>query len=139
MGRTYDDSPIVKTVKRLLDAQQALFKQQVADSQLYVSGATEQLMYQQGAAMTVQAGILEWLDKNFGKPGFTPSDQIAAIVEQNIAKGKAERAAAEARKAELDAAEAKLAETLEAFPSPPPNIAPAPPANAASPDAAGST
>jgi len=70
--------------------------QAVKDAGLYYSGATEQLLLQQGQAMTVQAGMLEWLDKHLGKPGFVPSDQIKAICEENIARMKAEREAREA-------------------------------------------
>jgi len=107
--RQIGESKTEKRIKEFVVGQLMQMRQFVNDGALFHEGSREQLMYQLGQAMTVQAGIIEWLDKQFGRPGFTPSDQIAAIVQVNVAAARAAREEREAeakRKAEEEAAKA---------------------------------
>jgi len=130
--RQIGESKTEKRIKEFVVGQLMQMRQFVNDGALFHEGSREQLMYQLSQTMTVQAGIIEWLDKQFGRPGFTPSDQIAAIVQVNVASARAAREEREAeakRKAEEEAAKPALASVpLEAVPA---DIAPAAPADAA--------
>ena len=110
--RQIGESKSEKRIKEFVVGQLMQMRQFVSDGALFHEGSREQLMYQLGQTMTVQAGIIEWLDKNFGRPGFTPSDQIASIVQVNVAAARAAREEREAeakRKAEEEAAKPALA------------------------------
>jgi len=98
--RQIAESKSEKRIKEFVVGQLMQMRQFVSDGALFHEGSREQLMYQLGETMTVQAGIIEWLDKQFGRPGFTPSDQIASIVQVNVAAARAARAAREEREAE---------------------------------------
>lgn len=89
---------LVQTVKNLLDDQKKWIDQRMADVMGYSSGALEQLMFQQGQAMTVQAAIIEYLDdkSKLARDAVFAEERIKSIVTQNIAKAKAEREAREA-------------------------------------------
>ena len=130
--RQIGESKTEKRIKEFVVGQLMQMRQFVNDGALFHEGSREQLMYQLGQTMTVQAGIIEWLDKQFGRPGFTPSDQIAAIVQVNVAAARAAREEREAeakRKAEEEAAKPALASVpLDVVPA---DIAPAAPADAA--------
>lgn len=102
--RQIAESRSEKRIKEFVIGKLAEVHQALKDAGLYYQGANEQLMLQQGQAMTVQAGMIEWMDQHLGKPGFVPSDQIKAICEANIARAKAER---EAKKAAEDAEKPK--------------------------------
>jgi len=81
----------------------------LADMANFVTGATEQLMIQQGQMMTTQAGLIQYLDEQLA-PG--AASAIKSIVEQNIARMKAERA--EKEKAANEAAEEKAKRDAQA-------------------------
>lgn len=92
---------MITAVRTIVEEQRKWISQQLADVQGYSTGALEQLMFQQGQMMTVQAGIIEYLQEL--SQGFRPAvgaeERIHSIVEQNIAKAKAERAEREAAEA----------------------------------------
>ena len=103
MGRTYDDSPIVKAVKRLIEAQRKEFEQARADMAGFVDGAVSQLTTMLGSEMSVQAAMIEYLEELSSRRGDAVGAElrIKSIVEQNIAQGRAKKA--EREKAEAEA------------------------------------
>lgn len=104
--RTVSDE-LMSGVRDLIEKQRAWLEQRLADVMGYSSGALEQLMYQQGQMMTVQAAIIEYLEElaQRRKDDVGAEVRIRSLVEQNIAKAKAERAAAEKRAADVRAAD----------------------------------
>jgi len=131
MGRTYDDSPIVKAVKRLIEAQRKEFEQARADMAGFVDGAVSQLTTMLGSEMSVQAAMIEYLEELSSRRGDAVGAElrIKSIVEQNIAQGRAKKA--EREKAEAEAAAKRAQEA-------PADIAPEAPADAPPADPPGS-
>jgi hypothetical protein len=104
------ETPIIVAVKKLLAQSADHVEKRLADLAGYLTGALEQLMFQQGQMMTVQAAIIEYLNEHLA-PGSEAT--IRSIMETNIAKAKAERDAREkqlSEEAEKRKADAIVAE-----------------------------